>query len=65
MEGIFESISIEWACKGVWIIGPTNLDLMTTPSGPCNIAGNPGNQIGPRITPNNQASSNLFYMAFE
>ena len=43
MEGIFESISIEWARKGVWIIGPTNLDLMTTPSGPCDIAGNPGN----------------------
>ena len=65
MEGIFESISIEWARKGVWIIGPTNLDLMTTPSGPCDIAGNPGNQIGPRIIANNQASSNPLHLAFE
>ena len=42
MEGIFESISIEWARKGVWIIGPTNPDSMTTSSEPCSIAGNAG-----------------------
>jgi hypothetical protein len=46
MEVIFESISIEWARNGVWIIGPTNPGSMTTPNEPCNIAGNPGKSGG-------------------
>ena len=54
MEGIFESISIEWAYKGLGIIGPTDTESMTTFGGPRTAAGNPRECSEPNLTGQSQ-----------